>query len=193
MMNPRIEASGVPTRHAYTTTVASSDGSFAAEVMSLPNFFDAPGAPEGLDALIEELGVQRGSAVTEQSLEDLLRQIAFETTAARSAGVPVVFEVVQAVVHEPIVVTEQSPAIGRSLLALIGQAPPGYILIVEGRPFLALAYEAGLFVVWFIAGPVRGAREGLREGVQEATRTVSSELFERWLRRRFPRRRGRQE
>jgi hypothetical protein len=104
-----------------------------------------------------------------------------------------VFEVVQSVVHDSIVVTEQSPAIGRSLLALIGQGPPACILIADGRPFFALAYEAGLVVVWFIAGPVVGVREGLREGAQEATRTVSNELFERWLRKRFPRRRPRQE
>jgi hypothetical protein len=44
--------------------------------MSLPHFFDAPGAPDGLDALIEELDVRRGAAVTEESLKDLLRQIA---------------------------------------------------------------------------------------------------------------------
>jgi hypothetical protein len=87
-MNERIEASGVPARHAYTTTITSGDGSFASEVMSLPHFFDAPGALDGLDALIEELDVQRGAAVTEESLEDLLRQIAFETSAARKAGVP---------------------------------------------------------------------------------------------------------
>jgi len=186
------EATRVSTTHAFTTTVASVDGSFGAEIVSFPHFFDQAQARTSLDLLVDELNLGRGAAVTDETLEPLLEQIAFESRAARGAGVENVREVVQAVVHDPIVVTEESPAVGSTLLGLVSQAPPTYILMVEGRPFLALAYEGAFVAVWFLAAPVIGAREGLREGAREATRAVSSELFEGWLRRRFRRRRQRE-
>ena len=76
----------------------------------------------------------------------------------------------------------------RWLAGLVSQGAPAYIWIAEGKPFLALATEVGIVVVWFIAGPIQGIREGLREGARDATRAVSSELLQRWLRERFSRR-----
>jgi hypothetical protein len=186
----------VAATHAYSTTVASSDGTFVAEVISLPGYFEGYVETEGaafesLSLLAEELGVQQGASVTEASLESLLQQIAYETTAARRSTPPAITEVVEAVVHEPIVILERSPAFGSSLLGLMAQGVPAYILIADGKPFLALAAEAGIVVVWFIAGPIQGVREGLREGARDATRNVTSELLERWLRERFSRGRRR--
>jgi len=57
---------------------------------------------------------------------------------------------------------------------------------------MALAAEGALIVVWFVAGPVQGVREGLRQAAQDATTVVATELFEKWLRERFSRRRRRQ-
>jgi hypothetical protein len=183
----------VAATHAYTTTIASGDGSFVAELISLPRYFgDAVAqvpAAEQLERLIRDLGVDRGAPVTEASLESLLQQIAYETGAARRVPTAAVVEVVREVMNEPIVVIERSPAIGTSLLGLISQGVPAYILIADGKPFLALAVEAGVIVLWFIAGPVQGAREGLREAARDATKTVATELLERWLRERFSRRR----
>jgi hypothetical protein len=50
----------------------------------------------------------------------------------------------------------------------VSQSAPAYFLIAEGKPFLALAVETGLIAVWFIAGPVEGAREGLRRAMLAA-------------------------
>jgi hypothetical protein len=186
----------VAATHAYTTTVASGDGSFVAELISLPHYFGerldpAAARAEGLERLRVQLGVGRGAEVTEASLEDLLQQIAYETGAARRVPQSAVTEVIREVVNEPIVVLERSPAVGTSLRGLVSQGAPAYIWIAEGKPFLALAVEAGIVVVWFIAGPIQGVREGLREAARDATKRVATELLERWLRERFSRRRRR--
>jgi hypothetical protein len=158
-------------------------------VISFPAYFE-PGAIDPLGQLAAQLGVATAAPVTSDFVTSMLQQIAYETPAARRAGVGVVTELVQAITEQPVVITEQSAPSGRSLSALMGQAAPAYILVAEGKPFLALAVEAGLIVVWFIAGPVQGAREGLRQAAYDATKTVATEQLERWLRRRFPGSRG---
>ena len=173
----------MPTAHAYTTTVVSEDGSFKAEVISLPQYFEWEHTAQRFEQLTEALDVQRGAEVTEESLQDLLQQVAYETPAARRAPPVAKTQVIETVAQEPIVVLERSPAIGSSLTALLSQGAAAHILIAEGKPFLALAFEAGVVVVWFAAGPV----QGLREGARDATKTVATELLEGWLRKRFSR------
>jgi hypothetical protein len=177
----------VPPVRTYTTAVVSEDGSLQAELLSIPQFFELGEQPEGLMWLGEEFGIQLGASVSEESLSSMLGQIAYESSAGQRAGPNAVSQVVQALVDEPVVVVEESPAVGTTLTALVSQAGPAYILVAQGRPFLALAAEAGLVVVWFIAGPIQGAREGLREG----TKVVVQEAFERALRERFKLRRKR--
>ncbi|UGS36764.1 hypothetical protein [Capillimicrobium parvum] len=181
----------MPAVRAYTTAVVSEDGALQAEILSVPRFFQRDQSVDPFAALASDLHVERAAPVSEQSLASLLEQIAYETSAARRAGPNAVSELVQAITSEPVVVVEQSPALGKSLMALASQGGPGYILVAEGKPFLALAVEASLVVVWFIAGPIQGAREGLREATHDATRTVATEMIERALRERFSRRRRR--
>jgi hypothetical protein len=175
---------------SYTTTILSNDGRVQAEVLSVPRFFDGVASAELIGELARTLGVERGSEVSEASLPEMLRQIAYETSAARTASPGAIDEIIAVLTQEPVVIVERSPAVGDTLLG-ISQSGPAYILIAEGKPFLALGVEAGLVIIWFIAGPIKGAREGLREGTQQAFKAVSAELVERALRERFARRRNR--
>jgi hypothetical protein len=170
--------------------VTSLDGTIAAEVISLPGYFAGDATTPPLEQLMDELGLQRGAEVTESSVVNMLEQIAYESPGGKRSTPPAIREVAQSIATEPLVVLEQSPAFGRSLAAVLSQAGPGYILIVDGKPFLAIAVEGALVVVWFIAGPIQGARAGLTEAARDATRVVATEVFERWLRKRFPRRRS---
>jgi hypothetical protein len=177
----------MPTTHAYTTTVTSGDGQFAAEVISIPRYFR--GEVDPLGALAEELGVRRAAPVAEWHLRDMLTQLAYETGAGKRASPMAVEEVVKAVTDEPIVVVERSPSVGSSLAGLLSQGAPAYVMVAEQKPFMAAAIEAGLVVVWFLSGPVGGAREA----AHDATKTVMTEYLERRLREIFSprRRRGR--
>ena len=173
------------TFHTYTTTIISEDGYLAAEVYSLPHFFSDIGSDADLESAAEALGVQLGTTVNADSLAEMLLQLAFETTAGKRTArqnFDGVRELVDAVVSDPIVVVEESPASGTTLKALAGQGTV-VVLIAEGKPFLALAAEGAMFVVWFVAGPIKG----LREAAHDATKTVATELLERWLRERFSR------
>jgi hypothetical protein len=187
----RRELAGMATVRAYTTAVVSDDGTLQAEVLSLPDYFAAGTPGDPVAALAEQLDVQTGAHVTEPFLADLVEQIAYEAPAARRAGPGAVREIVGVLIREPVVIVEHSPANGRSLLGLASQGATGYILIAEGKPFMALAVEAGIVIVWFIAGPVKGVREGLREAAHDATKTVMTEIIENALRRRFARKRRR--
>ena len=176
-----------PTFREYTTAVVSEDGALQAEVISIPRYFVGQGAEDPLAGLAADLGVERSLPVTEQGLSDLLEQLAYETVAGRDAQPTAVARISRVVTKEPVVVVEQSPAIGKSLAALVSQGGPAYILFAEGQPFLALAVEGALVIVWFVAGPVQGVREGLRDGAHDATKTVAHEVIETALRERFSR------
>jgi hypothetical protein len=172
--------------HSYTTTVISTDGSFAAEVVSVPGYFPSGMAEDPLAALTSELNVVRAAPVTPDHLADMLTQLAYESPAARRAVPGDVTQVVLALANDPLVVIERSPSSGTSLTALLTQGTAS-VLVAEGRPFLALVYESGVVLVWFLGGPVQGIRDASREVAHE----VWKEYLRRQIRRRFPsRRRG---
>ena len=181
--------------HAYRTAVLSDDGSFRAEVISFPRYFEDQAAGlANLERLAEELGAERDAPATANTLTDLLTQIAYETRGVRP-GAPAFHQVIGEVSREPIVIVEESPPIGTSLITLLGQGAAGYVWIIEGRPLLAVTWELVFVVVWFASGPIRGVRRGIERGLEEsfyeATREeVSSEQIRQWVRRRFPARRS---
>jgi hypothetical protein len=181
------KASVVAPVHAYPTTVVASDGSFAVEISSFPGYFEDRDPAQEFERLSLELDLQQGAEVTADNVIDLLTQISYETGAAKRAPLEVRSELIATVAQEPLVIREQSAPTGSSLVALLSQGVPGYILFAEGRPFLALGVEGALFLVWFISGPVKG----LREAAHDATKTVATELLEDWLRKRITRGRRR--
>jgi hypothetical protein len=179
----------VESTHAYTTTVVSADGSFSAEVISFPQYFDGEEGSERLVEAAVELGAVPGAPVAPEHLPDMLQQIAFETSGVRNASYEAVGQVIRAVSEEPIVIIEQSPAFGSTLTRLLGEGAVAYVWIIEGKPILAVATGALLIVVWFASAPIKGFRDGLQEAAHDATKNVATPLLEKWLRRRFRRRR----
>jgi hypothetical protein len=178
------------TTHAYTTTVVSGDGTFAAEVISFPRYFDGKDGAEQLVETAVELGVVPGAPVRPEHVADMLGQIAFETPGLRNASLNSVAQTVREVSEEPIVIVEESPAIGRTLNQLLSQGAVAYVWIVEGKPILAVGGGALLVVVWFVSAPIAGSRRALEEAGYEATRDAVP-LLKKWLRRRFRGRRSR--
>jgi hypothetical protein len=169
----------------------SEDGSLQAEILSVPRFLGGDQSGDWVAVLESELNVEHAAPVSEQSLQRLLEEIAYETAAGRRAGPGVIRPLVREIAFEPVVIVEQSAPFGKSLMALLSQGGPGYIFVAQGKPFLALAVEAGVTVVWFVAGPVQGVRDALREAAYDATKPVATELIESALRERFARGRRR--
>jgi hypothetical protein len=177
--------------HAYRTTLLSDDGSFGAEVISFPRYFeDHPAGLAQLERLGEELGAERGAPVTAETLPYMLEPIAYDTRGLGPRSALAVPQVIDEVFQEPIVIVEESPPFGTSLLTLLSQGATGYVWIIEGRPLLAVAGDLAFVVVWFALGPIKGVRRGLEEAAYEATKEVATEQLKRWLRRRFPSRRS---
>jgi hypothetical protein len=180
----------------YTTAILSDDGSLQAEVLSLPNFTLA--GPHLLDELGESLGVEIqlvDDVPDESRLLDSLKWMADGAALEIQPGAqPLDLQMshlIEAVAREPVVVVEESHPVTTSLTVLVTQAAPGWMFLVQQKPLLALVTEAVLVVVWFVAGPVKGARKG----ISEATEVVARDAFEQALRERFlprrPRRRRR--
>jgi hypothetical protein len=183
------KAPTVETTHSYTTTVVSGDGSFGAEIISFPRYFDGKDAADQVVEAAVELGAVPGALVAPEHVSGMLQQIAFETSGLRSVSLEAVDQVIRAVSEQPIVILEQSPPFGKSLNWLLGEGAIAYVWIIEGKPILAVATGSLLIVVWFVSAPIKGAREGLQEAAHEATKNVATPLLEKWLRRRFRRRR----
>lgn len=104
------------------------------------------------------------------------------------AGFAAVPNIARQIADEPVVVFEGSAPVGRSLTTILSQGGAGYIVMTGGRPFLLVAYEVTVFIIWFAAGPIKGARAGLEEAAHDAAKEVATEVFRDWFRRAFRRR-----
>ena len=81
-------------------------------------------------------------------------------------------------------IVEQSPAVGRALGTLLTQGGAAYLAQTQGSPFLVIAYEATVIVVWFASGPLIGFREAAMEAAQTVGRAYFEALFQSVIERR---------
>ena len=67
----------------------------------------------------------------------------------------------------PVVIVEESPAIGRALGTLASQLPGAYIVEVYDSFPMLVAYETAVVLVWFAAGPAKGVKLAVTEATHE--------------------------
>jgi hypothetical protein len=163
------------------------------ETGSTVQFLSAPGLvePDVLDPLGQaediaaELGVEVLRPVTASELPTDLHVFVPGGGSRSERG-----QLYSEVLFAPVVIVEESPAVGRALGTLLAQVP-SYAYLVEGHDSWALLvlYEATLIMVWLVAGPARGVRDAAEAAARKVSEPVFEERFQEFVERRQYRRR----
>jgi hypothetical protein len=96
------------------------------------------------------------------------------------------------VLFAPVVIVEESDAVGRALgtiLAAVG--PSACIAEGYGSTALLVLYEASLILVWFGAGPAKGVRDAAEQAARTVAQPYFEDVFQDFVERRQRKRRGR--
>jgi hypothetical protein len=173
--------------HFYETAVVESTG-FRASILNLSGFPDSAHGSNSRFFLRDagfELEPVRSPSDAFAALERLATSSFERDDIPISPEPPDVRGVIEEVWTSPLVIVEASPALGRTLSSILSQGGAAWLAAKTGSAGLVVAYETGLIVVWFVAGPVIGAREGLRQAAEDATRQTGYVVFRDWLNKRF--------
>lgn len=191
---------GVPLQRVYESVLLAESEQLRASILTLARFPDGThesqsrhflryaGFSIGRDLRHVRWEFRRrfGAEAQPSWLRAALEEVAALTLqggASSRANDESIGVIIDEIWHAPVVVLESSPAAGKSLSSVGSQLVAAYIVLRSGHPGLVIAYESSLIVIWFVAGPVAGAKEGLRRAAEE----TAYDVFKRWLEQRFGR------